>query len=180
VEVAVDPVEPSNDAWLAFDQEGSIVALHRAHYEQLARLAGLLLGDRGAGEEVAQEAFARLWVSWPSLRDPASAAGYLRASTVNLSRSRLRRLSLARRHGAVLRPLSLDVQEGSDALGDRMLLRQTLAKLPRRQREAVLLRYFADLSESDVAAAMDISQGAVKSHLHRALASLAKHLGERP
>lgn len=84
---------------------------------------------------------------------------------------------VARRH-----PFRLSVVDVGDSLADRvaddLLFRSALARLPARQREAVVLRYYADLSESDMAETMGVSVGSVKTHLHRAMKALASSLGE--
>jgi len=147
--------------------------LYRRHYAGSARLAGLLIGDYHQGEEIAQDAFARLLEAGARVENPAA---YLRATVVNLSRSRVRRAALARRHP----PSPGADQPGADEAIERMAtataVRAALARLPRRQREAVVLRFFAELSVAEVAAAMGVSDGAVKTHLHRGLSALAPSL----
>lgn len=147
--------------------------LFRDHYPGAARLAGLLLGDFPAGEEVAQEAFARLLQPGRAIEDPPA---YLRATVVNLARSRLRRAVLARRHARELPRDAPGPEEATEALAARIALRHALRRLPARQREAVVLRYYAGLTEAEVARAMGVSLGAAKTHLHRARAALAPTL----
>jgi RNA polymerase sigma-70 factor (sigma-E family) len=155
---------PSYDDRTIFD------GLYRSHYPTIVRLAGLLAGDRDFGEEIAQDAFARLYEVVGRIDDPPA---YLRATVVNLARSRVRRLVVRRRH--VLAPIA-DSPGHETAVASRLDLRAALGRLPDRQREAVVLRYYGDLTDVEVAAAMDISPGAVKSHLHRAVAALAARL----
>ncbi|MBV8986638.1 MAG: hypothetical protein JO248_19570 [Acidimicrobiia bacterium] len=87
-------------------------ALYRAHYESMVRLAGLLTGDFSIGEEIAQDAFARL-VDARGVREPSA---YLRATVVNLSRSRIRRAVIARRHGAAQAVSSVDPASGPEGV----------------------------------------------------------------
>lgn len=157
-----------------------VTALHRAHYRDLVRLAGLLLHDRGASEEVVQDAFVRLHTGWFRLRDPERAAAWLRSAVLNGARSRLRHADVRRRHDRA------DVRTAASAEDDALVadvhgrVLAALQQLPPRQREAVVLRYYLDLSEAQMADAMGVSRGSVKTHLHRGLAVLHELLeGER-
>jgi RNA polymerase sigma-70 factor (sigma-E family) len=147
--------------------------LFRDHYAQLVRLASLLVDDKGTAEEVVQEAFMRLFRHWDRLERLDAAPAYLRASVVNLSRSRLRRRAVSRRHA--LGPL--DPEPAADL---RVIARQAddaifaaITKLPRRQRECLVLRYYGDLSDPEIATTLGVSRGAVKSYMHRALSALS-------
>ena len=149
-----------------------VAMLHRQHYRDLVRLAGLLLRDVGASEEVVQDAFVQLHLRWRELRDPARGAAWLRSAVLNGARSRLRHLEVRSRHR---RPAPANAESAEDVAlsGDaRAGVLRAIDTLPTRQREAVVLRYYLDLSEADMAAAMGISAGSVKTHLHRALAAL--------
>jgi RNA polymerase sigma-70 factor (sigma-E family) len=147
--------------------------LFRDHYAELVKLAWLLVDDTGSAEEVVQEAFMRLFRHWDRLERLDAAPAYLRASVVNLSRSRLRRRAISRRH-----PLGpLDPEPAADL---HVLARQAddavfaaITKLPRRQRECLVLRYYADLSDPEIATTLGVSRGAVKSYMHRGLSALS-------
>jgi RNA polymerase sigma-70 factor (sigma-E family) len=156
----------------------SIEALFRARYTEMVGLAGLLLGDRGAAEEVVQDAFAKFHLSRHRITDPDREVAYLRSIVCNLARGRLRRRSVERR----LRPAPrLEVVPAPDVAVARHrkdTVAAGLASLPRRQRECVVLRYWLDLSERDIAATLGIAPGSVKSHLHRGLAALEDRLEE--
>jgi len=152
--------------------DDQLTQLYTAHYRSLVRLAAFLTGDRDNAEEVVQDAYVKVHGSWRGLRDPAKAEAYLRTTVVNLSRSRLRRRQVAAKHRA--EPL-LDVASAeSSAMRtvQREAVLHALQQLPPRQREAVVLRYYGDLSEAQTAAAMGCSAGAVKSHTSRAMAAL--------
>src|SRR3954468_20148748 len=116
---------------------------------------------------------------WGRLREPDKAAAYLRAAVVNRSRSTLRRRVVEDRH----RPLPGDdmpsAEHGALALLERDRVLAALRPLPARQREALVLRYYADLSEADIAEAMGISPGAVNSHASRGISALL-HKMESP
>ncbi len=153
-----------------------LVALYRAHHADLVRLATLLVDDQGSAEEVVQDAFVALARRGPhGLDDPAA---YLRTSVLNGARSALRRRRVRRRH---LR--SVDAPASSPG-ADQHLLRDedarlvlaALHRLSGRQREVLVLRYWADLSEVEIAAALGISTGSVKTHAHRGTAALARIL----
>lgn len=162
-------------------------AVFRASWGRMVRLAVLLLGDVAAAEDVVQDAFANTYRRWSSMTDSAGAAAYIRVAVVNGCRSALRRRRLA----AVTAPLHSDTAvlqgegwtDGADSAllvaDDRREVLAALAKLPRRQRELLILRYWEGLSEAELAVAMNISRGTVKSTASRALASLTKKL-ERP
>jgi RNA polymerase sigma-70 factor (sigma-E family) len=149
-----------------------LTELYTAHYRSLVRLAAFLTGDRDNAEEVVQDAYVKVHGSWRGLREPDKAEAYLRTAVVNLSRSRLRRRQVAARH----RPEPLSDVASAEASAMRTVQREAvlhaLQQLPRRQREAVVLRYYGDLSEAQTASAMGCSVGAVKSHTSRAMAAL--------
>src|SRR5258708_6844880 len=147
--------------------------LYRSDYQKVVRLAGLLLGDYQAGEEIAQEAFARLMEVRAEVADPPA---YLRGIVANLCRSQVRRAVLARRY-RLTRPDDLPGPEESvGRLTDRRVVRDALQRLPRRQREAIVLRFYREMTEREVAAVMGVSVGSIKTHLHRATAALNKQL----
>lgn len=165
-----------HDVPAAVGSDALVAALHREHYRDLVRLAGLLLHDRGASEEVVQDAFVQLHLRWRRLHDPDRAAAWLRSAVLNGARSRLRHLEVRRRHSpgpAGSHESAEDTAVSGDA-HQRML--RTLDSLPARQREAVVLRYYLDLSEAEMAAVMGVSAGSVKTHLHRGLAALHTRL----
>lgn len=151
--------------------------LYARHWAQAARLAYLLTGDRNAGEDLAQEAFARLVGRFRHLRDPAAFGAYLRRAIVNLHLSRLRRLRLERDFvrsggGGVARHTSSipDVDARTDVW-------RALAALPRRQRATLVLRYYEDLSERETAEVLRCSIAAVKSLTARGMKTLREQMG---
>jgi RNA polymerase sigma-70 factor (sigma-E family) len=147
------------------------------HYQQLLRLASLLLGDLPAAEDVVQEAFIRVHrvLGHGRVNDPLA---YLRQTVVNLSRSDLRRKMVARRHAPKPMPDMASAEEGAYAALARREVVVALRALPARQREAVVLRYWADLTEAQTGRLMGISTGAVKAYTSRGLARLGQLLEE--
>ncbi len=160
--------------------EDTLATLHRIHYRSLVRLASLLVGDVQTSEEVVQDAFVRLYLRWGGLRDVERAPAYLRSAVLNGARSQLRRRGVRRRH-AERRVISVDAapaEIGALASYDHHRVVEAMRTLPQRQREALALRFYLDLSEAEMAAAMGVSAGSVKTHLHRGLAALAGRLEE--
>jgi RNA polymerase sigma-70 factor (sigma-E family) len=155
------------------DTDDLISELYIANYEMLVRVASLLLDEPAACEDVVQEAYIRAWSRQARLRDPAKALAYLRQTVVNLSRSALRRRVVAARPR--LGPRLVD-RSADDATIQRFAEQaavKALARLPRRQREVVVLRYFAGLSEAETADALGLSVGSVKGYGSRGLSRLA-------
>ncbi|WP_245862530.1 RNA polymerase sigma factor [Phycicoccus duodecadis] len=150
--------------------------LYAAHARGLVRLAWLLLHDEQDAEEVVQDAYVSLHRRWGRLDDPAAAAAYLRRSVVNGARSALRRRGVRQRYAAALAAervvLALSPSDTVVAAEQRDELVGALTRLPQRQREVLVLRYYLDLSEAEIADALGISPGSVKTHAHRGLAAL--------
>jgi RNA polymerase sigma-70 factor (sigma-E family) len=154
--------------------------LHREHYASLVRLASLMLGDVGLAEQVVQDAFVKLQLRWGGLRHLDRAPAYLRSSVMNGARSQLRRQKVRDRHDArrTVAPAAGTPEASVVAADEHDRVVAALRRLPERQREALALRYFLDLPEAETAAAMGVSAGSVKTHMHRGLAALAQLLGE--
>ena len=154
-----------------------LFALHRV---PLTRLAVLLGADDA--DDVVSEAFYQLYRRWRLLRSPEAAAGYLRSVVVNRTRMRIRHLQVIRRHveGAVDgAPAALSSEAMAVLRDDQRAVVLALADLSNRQREALVLRYWMDLRESEIAEAMGISAGAVKTHVARGMAALSRAMEER-
>jgi RNA polymerase sigma-70 factor (sigma-E family) len=154
-----------------------LTVLYTTHYRGLVRLAAYLTGDRDNAEEVVQDAYVKVLGRWGGVRDLDKGEAYLRQAVVNLSRSRLRHRVVVERHAPAPLPDAASAEAGAITALDRAAVVAALAELPRRQREALVLRYYADLSEAQTAHAMGISAGAVKSHTSRGMAAL-RHLLE--
>jgi RNA polymerase sigma-70 factor (sigma-E family) len=166
----------------AADARTAVTALYQVHAVGLIRLAVIMIGDRQAAEDVVQEAFCGLFRRWAHLADKDKALSYVRAAALNGCRSELRRrIRSERRVTRESAAADAESAEYAALVGEEH--REVLAalrRLPGRQREALVLRFYLDLSEPEVAAAMGISQGTVKSTTSRALAALGRHLkGDR-
>lgn len=141
--------------------------LFRTHYEPMVRVAYLLLGSRDEAEDVVQDAFARVELRWHRL---GNAGGYLRRCVVNRAHDALRHRSVQLRYLHRQRPDEATADLGADELAD------ALAALPAKRRTAVVLRYYAGLDTREIAEAMGVRPGTVKSLLHRALAQLREEI----
>jgi RNA polymerase sigma-70 factor (sigma-E family) len=155
-----------------WDADEAVTQLYAAQYRALVRLATLLLRDVGAAEEVVQDSFIAMHGSWRRLRDPDKALAYLRQSVVNRSRSALRHRTVEQRHAPAPPPDQASAEHGALETLEREELIRALHLLPRRQREVLVLRYYIDLSEAQIAETIGISRGAVKSHASRGMARL--------
>ncbi len=174
--VATTAVRPVTDG---ADHGGAVAALFESQYAPLCRLALLMLGERGAAEEVVMDAFERTLAAWGRIRDHDRAEAYVRRAVVNrcISRSRRRRnewrSNEAVAAGAGDAPAGdVDVEERATSLA---VLNATLA-LPPRQRATVVLRYYEDRPEAEIARLLGCAPGTVKSQLAKARATLSRTL----
>lgn len=154
------------------DADRAVTELYSAHYRSLVRLAALLVRDFGTAEEVVQDAFVAMHGGWHRLRDNDKALAYLRQAVVNRSRSVLRHRQVVDRNAPKPAPDMPSAEHGAIALFERSAVIAALRSLPARQREALVLRFYADMPEAQIAEAMRISRGAVKSHTARAMQAL--------
>jgi RNA polymerase sigma-70 factor (sigma-E family) len=154
-----------------------LAALYVLHYRSLVRLAALLLDDVAACEDVVQEAYVSLAAGQrlDRMRDPDAGLSYLRTTVLNLARSSLRRRLVASKYAPLVHR-SDRIDDGVVQVVDRTAIIRAMRTLPRRMREAVALRYYADLTEAQTAEVMGVSQGAVKSYTSRGLERLAEQL----
>jgi RNA polymerase sigma-70 factor (sigma-E family) len=157
------------------DADAALEQLYAAHYAGLVRLAVLLLRDQGLAEEVVQDSFVAVHRRWDEV-DPSRAPAYLRQTVVNRSRSALRHRGVVARHRPEPLPDGVPADQPVLVAERRRAVLDALAALPTRQREGLVLRYYLDLSEADIAATLGISKGAVKSHASRAAAALRGRL----
>ncbi len=150
----------------------AVTTLYLLHYRSLVRLAALLVSDLATAEDIVQDSFAAVSGAWHGLPDTDAALCYLRRSVVRRSRSASRRQLTASTS-----PLDLPgagpeagiLLPGSDVMS-------ALRALPTRQREVLVLRYFADLPEAEIASATGRSAAAVKGQIARAMSSLRAEL----
>ena len=149
-----------------------VTEIYDGEYKSLVRLAVLLVHDVPTAEEVVQDAFEAMHTALRRLRDSEKALSYLRQAVVNKSRSVLRHRTVVDKNAPKPAPDEPSAEHAAMALIERTAVVAALRALPERQREAIVLRYYADFSEADIAAAMGISRGAVKSHTARGMTAL--------
>ncbi|MFJ3726943.1 SigE family RNA polymerase sigma factor [Streptomyces sp. NPDC090045] len=149
-----------------------LTATYQAHYRSLLGLAALLLDDTASCEDVVQEAFIRVHSARNRVRDREKTLAYLRQTVVNLSRSALRRRILGLKLLSKPMPDMASAEEGAYDQLERDDLIKAMRGLQRRQREVLVLRYFADMTEAQVAETLGISLGSVKAYGSRGIAAL--------
>ena len=172
-----DPQPPGCDA----DATQSVTALYDAHAVPMIRIALVMLGDRAAAEDVVQDAFFALYRRWSKLTDPVNAVAYVRSAVFNGCRDTLRRQARRDRrdHATAWSWQDAGSAEAVALIGeDRRRILAAVRRLPDRQREALVCRYYLEMSEEETARAMNISRGTVKSTTSRAVAALGRILGE--
>ena len=155
-----------------WDADHALTAMYGDHYRCLVRLAWLLVQDVTTAEDVVLDSFVAMHTAWRRLRDSDRALAYLRQSVVNRSRSVWRHPAMVGRNAS--QPGSGIPSAELRALPplEHAAVVRALRSLPARQREALALKYYGNLSEAQVASAMGVSQGAVKRHVARAIAAL--------
>jgi RNA polymerase sigma-70 factor (sigma-E family) len=171
-----EPQLPDHDADTAGEAQAAVTALYRVHAVGLIRLAYLMLGDRAAAEDVVQDAFYGLYRHWDRLADPAGALAYARSSVLNGCRTALRRRALGHRV-TMYQPPSGSAEAAVLSREERQEVLAAVRRLPDRQREALVLRFYLDLPDPEIARIMGIRPGTVRSATHRALKALG-HLLE--
>jgi RNA polymerase sigma-70 factor, ECF subfamily len=150
--------------------------LYATHAQGAVRLAYLLVGDQEIAHDIAQEAFLRAFGRFADLRKPNSFPFYLRATILNLTRKHFKRRVLERRYVERFRARSTDSATSPD-VEQREVVTQALLKVPERQRAALVLHYYEDLSEYDVAELLGVSEQAARSLVARGRRALREQLG---
>jgi RNA polymerase sigma-70 factor (sigma-E family) len=164
------------EAWAGWDADRAVTALYLTHYRPLVRLAALLVPDVATAEEIVQDSFVAVHSAWQRRPDAGYALSALRRSVVGRSRAALRYQAVVDR----LAPERAPDMPGAPSLGpESSAFLSALRTLPARQREVVVLRYFADLPGAQIASATGISRSAVGSHAARAMSSLRSQLRSR-
>jgi RNA polymerase sigma-70 factor (sigma-E family) len=163
---------------VAGSADAAVEVLFRTQRLQLVRLARLLVDDKETAEDVVQDAFAGLHRRWASLSSPEAAGAYLRTSVVNGSRSALRRRRTVRtstwpEHDALVGEAA---DQPSLLAAEHREVLDVLRELPGRQREVIVLRYWGELGEAEIARTLGISVGAVKSSASRGRDAIAARL----
>lgn len=163
----------------SIDADASTAAseLFVVHHRRLVGLAALLVDDRHLAEDVVQDAFAALHRHWRGLRDQNAAVAYLNRAVVNGSRDVMRRRLRRKRATLRLVPRSEELQsaeQGAVAHEEADRMWGSVTSLPLRQRQVLVMRYYLEQSEVEIAETLGISRGSVKQHASRGLAALAQ------
>jgi RNA polymerase sigma-70 factor (sigma-E family) len=170
----------TDDQWEPVDAPRSrgaaVTTLFHLHYRRLLGLAGLLVDDRETAEEVVQDAFERLYRRWGAMRSPDAAVAYLDRSVVNGARSRLRRRFTERSFQLPEAGRTPSAESVGVEHRQRDDLVAAVRQLPQRQREVIVLRFYLDLSEEQIANWLGVSPGSVKKHASRATTALQKRM----
>ena len=169
---------PSPPAWLeAQDRSLAVTALYHEHALSLIRVAHIMLGNRAAAEDVVHDAFCGLYRRWGHLADKGKALGYVRSSVINGCRTVLRRSRLQDRI-MTYQPETASAEAAVLSSEERREVVRALRRLPDRQREVLVLRYYLDLTDEQIADDLGITPSTIRSTRHRALASLERLLTE--
>jgi RNA polymerase sigma-70 factor (sigma-E family) len=159
--------------------EAAVTAIYQANALSLIRLAYIMLGDLPSAEDVVQEAFYGLYRRWDRLKDASGALYYVRASVLNGCRSVLRRRAV-RRRSLAYQPSAASAEAVVLSGEEREEVIRALGRLPHRQREVLVLRFYSELSDEEIARVMGIGQSTVRSAAYRALETLGRALTETP
>lgn len=173
--MVADETAGESQAETRYERDRYLTMLFDQNFVGLRKLAYALVGDAGAAEDIAQDAFVRLYASWRRLDRLDHAPSFLRRIVVNDCRSRARRSAVRERFEPLLKPqTSVDQPD----VASRIDIWIALSSLPPRQRMCVVLRYLEDLSDSDIADLLGCSIGTVKSQLHKARHKLGPLLSD--
>ena len=166
----------------ASERDRGIEALFDRHYAPMCRLAYVILGDAAVAEEIVMEALIKTFSGWGRIRDVSRADAYLRRAVVNLCRSKIRRKTIEARVNAVAyrRAERRAPEWDPDRHETTRLVWEAVRNLPDRQRACVVLRYYEDMQESQIADILGCSVGTVKSQLSKARSKLEASLGAVP
>ena len=156
----------------------AVLELYGEHYSSLVRLAHLMAHDPSQAEDIVHESFLKLYGAWKRIDDPDKALAYLRATVANNARGRARRHLVALRHRPAAPADAAAAEEGALVRESQRAVVDALRELPARQRECLVLRHYADLSESEIASTLGISVGSVRTHVKRGYRVLQRKLGE--
>jgi RNA polymerase sigma-70 factor (sigma-E family) len=150
----------------------AVTWLYKAHVVSLTRLAHVMLGDRAAAEDVVHDAFCGLYLRWHHLADTGKALSYVRSSVLNGCRSVMRRRTPVGSDSEP--PPTASAESAVMAWVERQEIMRAIRQLPPRQREVLVLRYYLDLSDAEIAAVMGIGASSVRSAARRAGQSLGR------
>jgi RNA polymerase sigma-70 factor (sigma-E family) len=159
-------------------RDHAVRALYERTHADMVRFAAFLTGDVDAAEDVAQEAFVRVFDAWDRIEDHGRVDAYLRATVVNVVRSNHRRHTVAGRHAAPHLTLVASAEDTAMGHVGRERVLAAIAALPLRQRACVVMRHWMRMTESEIATTLDLSVGSVRTHVKRGTETLKRTLGD--
>jgi RNA polymerase sigma-70 factor (ECF subfamily) len=175
-----EALEASKPSWTTaeLDRRALMEALYQREATSLVRLARLFTDDRNAAEDLVQEAFIRLFHSAHRIQDEARVSAYLRSIVLNLARDHNRRGLMSLRHQEAMTDRSVPDQPDEEVMRteSQAAILDALRSLSPRQRDCLVLRFYLDLSEGEIARTLEISPNSVKTHCRRGMAALASML----
>jgi len=166
---AMSAAPTMSGAVVEWDADRAVTAIYSEHYRSLVRLAAFLVRDNATAEEVVQDSFVAMHGAWRRLRDTDKALSYLRQSVVNRSRSVLRHRMVVDKNTPKPPPDMPSAEHGAIIQLERSAVVSALRALPDRQREALVLRYYGDLSEAQIASVMGITRRTLNSNYERGI-----------
>lgn len=170
--------EATEAGWTRGQVDAAVARLFHAEAANLVRLARFFVDDRDAAEDLVQEAFIRLARSIHRIADPEAVTAYLRSIVLNLARDHNRRGLVSLRHRLAADPEAPGLDERFAVREDQQRVIDALRTLPTAQRNCLVLRYYLDLSNPEIARTLAVSVNTVKTHIRRGMASLERVLGE--
>ena len=158
------------------DRDEAVTAMFDLHYVRLVRTARLLVDDMATAEDVVMDAFTSLHRRWETLRDPSDAHRYLRSCVLNGARSQLRRRRVRRLHDDRWAGEPVSRTDVATDGSNQAAVVQAIRSLSSRQRQVLVMRFYLDMAEAEVAEVLGISIGSVKQHSSRGLAAVGRAL----
>jgi RNA polymerase sigma-70 factor (sigma-E family) len=159
------------------DREFAVRKLYQDKHAEMVRFATFLTGDQNVAEDLAHDAFVRVYDAWSRIADSTKAVAYLRATVVNLSNDRFRRRAVAERSPRehVIAGAAAD-EAALGSIGRRAVL-AAVSALPERQRACVVMRHWLRMTEGEIADTLEVSIGSVRTHIKRGVSTLQTRLG---
>ena len=180
LEMASDDRSHGDDlACLAGAMDPDLARLYELHAARLVGMIWVFLGDRQSAEDVVQDTFMRVSRRWSGIRDRGAAPAYLRATAFNLARSRLRHRVVVRRYRPEGPGVAASAEDRTMLRADQQEVAAALQTLPGRQRACLILRYYEDMTDVQIADDLGLSPSSVKTHIARGLAAVESRLRGR-
>jgi RNA polymerase sigma-70 factor (sigma-E family) len=172
------PTEPAGATSAVSNRDDGLRRLYEQRHAEMVRFAAFLTGDVDAAEDLAQDAFAKVFDAWDRVEDPERIDAYLKATVVNLVRGGHRRQQTRERHRSDDPGIVPSAEEAALTRAGRDRVLAAVSALPLRQRACVVMRHWMRMTESEIADTLELSIGSVRTHVRRGTASLRNSLGD--